>query len=330
MSYASRVRAIGYTACCFTALCGVASAQMVRPLGPSAPVVDGPPVRQAPSPELKNLVAARGIREVTEAPGESSVVISFRAWPSLIPIVEIGREQPVAVAGGRLEFANRLAKVDAKPIPDENEISPTGYTASIPNLESGTRYHYLISVGEGASLRQMRGRFTTTVVRANVTVVFTQLEVTNDSDDGGNGELYFSLFTDGSGACNSFGTNLKPLSWNDNDPPRSLNEVIEIQDAPERIALFVTGYDLDHLTVGGVDVGIPGDPGNVCRQLSGPFNEDSIEGNVAKQTFNLRDFQGDEVRHDFVLDSMSHAAGQGDLSFKVKGYFVIKRERAAP
>jgi hypothetical protein len=224
-----------------------------------------------------------------------------------------------------LEFANRLAKVDAAPIPNKNEISPTGYTASIPNLEGGTRYYYLISAGDGASLRQMRGRFTTSLMRANVTVVFTQLEVTNDSDDGGNGELYFRLFADSGSACKSLGDGNNPLSWNDDDPPRDLNEVIEVQDAPERLTLFATGYDDDSIEIA---FPLPTDPGPGCSELAGPFDKHSIEANVARQTFNLRDFPGDDVRHDFTLDSMPHAAGQGDLSFKVKGYFVIKREKA--
>jgi hypothetical protein len=280
-------------------------------------------VRQAPSPELKNLVAERGIREVTAVPGESSVVISFRAWPSLVPVVEIGRERPVAVAGGRLEFANRLAKVDAAPIPNKNEISPTGYTASVPNLEGGTRYHYLISVGDGASLRQMQGRFSTVRMRTSVTVVYTKLEVTNDSDDGGNGELFFRFFANND-ETRYGGPGGDQLSWNDRDPARKINEVIEIADAPDRLMLAVNGYD-DDITVWQASSGF--DPHG---PLDGPFETTYYEANVARENFDLSNFPGEDVRQDFVLESMSHAAGQGDLSFKVEGYFVIKRERAAP
>lgn len=308
--------------------CAAARAQMVRQRDPAAPVTQptqsGPPVLQAPSAESKNLVTAQGIREVTATPGESNVVISFRAWPSLVPVVEIGAERPVAAAGGRLEFANRLAKVDATPIPNKNEISPTGYTASVPNLERGTRYYYLISAGDGASLRQMRGRFTTAVIRTSVTVVYTKLKVTNDSDDGGNGELFFAFHADyPKGRSTYYGDpGNNKLSWNDQDPARDLNEVIEIADAPERLAIAVNGYD-DDMTIWEPSKGL-----DTLEPLDRPFETESYEANVAKRTFNLSDFPGEEVRHDFVLDAMPHAAGQGDLSFTVEGYFVIKREKA--
>lgn len=332
MTYPRRIYAIACLAC-FASLCGAASAQMVKPYNPSAPVGQptqgGPPVRAAPSPESKNLVTAQGIREVTATPGESSVVISFRAWQSLVPVIEIGTERPVAVAGGRLEFANRLAKVDAAPTPNKNEISPTGYTASIPNLERGTRYYYLISASDGASLRQYRGRFTTASVRTNVTVVYTKIDVTNDSDDGGNGELFFTFranYPNNSSA--SYGdSNKNTLSWNDEDPARQINEVIEVGDAPERLELAVNGFDDDSTPLTTADLP-PG--GDYFRPLDRPFDMALLEGNVARQTFNLGDFPGEEVRHDFVLDSMPHAAAQGDLSFKVEGYFVIKREKTNP
>src|SRR5215204_4488046 len=104
--------------------CAVAGAQMVRPRKPSEPVVqpsNEPPVRTSPSPELKNLVEAEGIREVEVTPGEQDVKISFRARPGVAPVVELATEKPARGEGDQLEFSNQRAMSKAKSDPPNED-----------------------------------------------------------------------------------------------------------------------------------------------------------------------------------------------------------------
>jgi hypothetical protein len=283
------------------------------------PSTTEPPIRQAPSPEMLNTIDSQGIRDVKIVPAEQNAEISFRARPGLNPLVEISREKPVQGEGKKLEFPNRVSKINAEPIPSKYEIVSSGYTINVSGLESGTRYYYLITVGEGDSIRQSQGRFSTFAWKTEVKVVFTEIKVTNDSDDGGDGELLFHFFVNSSplrGNASSF------MSWSDEEPAITVNREYEIPDAPDSIELAVNGFDDD--TPFGLHTGI-----NPTGPLSAPY-DDGEEANVAKKTFNLRDFPGAEIRHDFVLESMAHAKGQGDLSFYVRGYFVIKREKVKP
>ncbi len=142
------------------------SAQVVRPRDRNAPVTkpsNEPPVRTNPSPELKNIVEADGIREESVTPRENDVVITFRARPSVAPIVEVSNEAPVQGDGGRLDFVNRRTMSKATPAPDRIEIVPNLYTVSFSKLERGTTYYYIVTIppSDGASTRQYQGTFTT-------------------------------------------------------------------------------------------------------------------------------------------------------------------------
>ena len=145
----------------------LADAQMVRPRKPSEPVVqpsNEPPVRTKPSPELKNLVEAEGIREVKVTPGEQNVEIFFQARSGVTPVVELAKEKPAQGEGGQLEFRNRRAMSKAKSAPPNvDEIVAAGYTASFAELERGARYYYIITLppADGRSTRQYQGFFTT-------------------------------------------------------------------------------------------------------------------------------------------------------------------------
>jgi hypothetical protein len=309
---------------CVLLFCAVANAQVVITRKPNESVTERsqpePPIREKPSPELINTADAQGIREVKVIPGEKGAAITFRARSGVVPLVEISNQQPVRREGGRLEFPNRLSLTNAAPVPNKYEISPTGYTASISDLEAGTRYYFIITTGDGPSTRQYRGSFTTIEWRLSVKVFFTEIKVTNDSDDGGDGELFFNFYVN-RGQVSFWGTPTISLSWNDDEPPRAIPPPVEfeISDSPETLELQVDGYDEDGPL--GVKTGI--DPG----PLGAPFDNTWFEANLAKQTFNLNDFPGERVRHDFTQESMRQAAGQGDLSFNVKGYFEITRTK---
>jgi hypothetical protein len=312
---------------CILLLAAIAGAQVVRPRKPGEPVTKSspePPVRLQPTPELKNLSEAQGIREVKETPGEQDVVISFRARPSLYPVVEISTQRPTRGQGGVLEFSNRLTMATAKTNDSKYEISSTSYTATLSGLESGTQYFYIITArtpGEASKVRQIQGRFTTIQYRLSVKAVFTEIKVTNDSDDSGNGELFFQFFVN-SREVSFWGYPGLTLSWNDEEPARQISPSVEyeIADAPETVELAVNGFDDDGPL--GVKRGL--DP---TGPLNAPYQDTYFEANVAKQTFNLKELPREQERHDFTLQSMQQAAGQGDLSFIVKGYLIITREK---
>ena len=284
-----------------------------------------PPVRQAPNAEEKNYAYATSIRVGEAEIGETSATLHFKARSGDAPVVEIGLEAPRRNADGILEFANRLDKVDAVVVPEKNVLSQTNFKADLANLNRTTRYFYIITArgSNGTGTLQTQGRFATEDLSVSVTVVYTEIKVTNDSDDGGNGELFFRFYADfPKRDWRAYGSYQKPLSWGDRES-RQINEVIEINDAPDALALVVNGYDDDSVLGGGTGL----EPSEL-EPLNSPIDRTDLEANVAKQTFNLRDFPGKYHRQEFELNSMSHGAGQGDLSFVVKGYFEIKRERA--
>lgn len=282
-----------------------------------------PPVRQASNSEEKNYAYASSIRVGETEIGETSATLHFKARSGDKPVVEIGLEAPRRNSDGTLEFANRLNKVDAVIVPEKNSLTQTNFKADLVALERTTRYYYIITArgSGGTATLQTQGRFATADLRVSVTVVYTEIKVTNDSDDGGNGELFFRFFAEG-GEPTSYGSFETQLSWGDGDT-RGIRELIEVPSASDTLALAVNGYDDDSILGGGSGLEI-----SDFYPLNGPFNRTDVEANVAKQTFNLRDFPGNYHRQDFELHSMSHGAGQGDLSFIVKGYFEIRRERA--
>jgi hypothetical protein len=212
----------------------------------------------------------------------------------------------------------------AKTNDSKYEISSTSYTAKLSGLESGTQYYYIITArtpGEASKVRQIQGRFTTIQYRLIVKAVFTEIKVTNDSDDGGNGELFFQFFVN-SQQVSFWGYVGLTLSWNDEESARPITPPVEheIADAPEIVELAVNGFDDDGPL--GLKRGL--DP---TGPLKAPYQDTYYEANVAKQAFNLKELAGEQGRHDFTLQSMQQAAGQGDLSFIVKGYLVITREQ---
>ena len=322
------IKHLRITFCAVTLLmlfCALANAQVVPTRKSNESVATPtprpePPLRRKPSPELRNTTEAQGIREVKVNPGEKDAAITFRARIGLVPLVEISNVEPVQKEGGKLEFPNRLALTNAAPVPNKYEISPTAYSASISDLEAGTRYYFIITTGDGPSTRQYRGSFTTIEWKLSVKVLFTEIKVTNDSDDGGNGELFFNFYVNGSQAS-FWGTPTMSLSWNDDESARPIPPPVEyeITDSAETLELQVDGFDEDGPL--GTKQGIAPGP------LAAPYENTWFEANLAKKTFNLNDFPGENARHDFTLESMRQTAGQGDLSFNVKGYFLITRTR---
>lgn len=284
-----------------------------------------PPVRQPSNSEEKNYAYASSIRVGETEIGETSATLHFKARSGDKPVVEIGLEAPRRNSDGTLEFANRLNKVDAVIVPEKNSLTQTNFKADLVALERTTRYYYIITArgSGGTATLQTQGRFATADLSVSVTVVYTEIKVINDSDDGGNGELFFRFYADyPRNASKAYGNYEKPLSWSDGEA-RRINEVIEVYDAPDTLALAVNGYDDDSVLGGGSGMEV-----SELDPLYSPINRTDLEANVAKQTFNLRDFPGKYHRQDFEISSMSHGAGQGDLSFIVKGYFEIKRESA--
>lgn len=279
-----------------------------------------PPVRYQPSAEQKNLTEAEGIRDVKISPHENAALFNFRARAGSLPTIEFGLERPTATNGGKLQFPTRLGIANAEVVVDKKALTQTHFMAVLNGLEKETRYYYIITApaSDRTGERQIQGHFKTVTSRYDVVVAFKELKVTNDSDDGGNGELFFRFITNNK-ESRDYGTPQRLLSWNDRDPARSINEVFELSDVGGHLQIGVNGYDDDDVLPGmGLD---PGDN----QLLNAPFGELFTEGNVAKQAFNLAEFAGKGERVDFTIHSMPHASGQGDLSFVVKGYIEVRR-----
>jgi hypothetical protein len=280
-----------------------------------------PPVRYAPTAEEKNLAESQGIRDVKVATDETTALFTFRARASSAPVVEIGGEPPKSGLGGQLEFPARYGLSVAEVVPDSKVLAQTNFKAEFSKLDRRTTYYYIVTVpgSDGTATRQIHGRFTTKESRAQVTVVYTEIDLTNDSDANSNGDLVFDLFVDNN-LFASYGSGKELLDWSDQDGPRRINESTTLANVTDTFLLAVNGCD-DDSTVGPNGCGF-----RFTTPKTRPEGNWDSDTNVARQAFDIRDFPGAEVRHDFVLQSMQQSGGEGDLSFNVKGYFIIKRD----
>ncbi len=297
-----------------------ASAQFVRRIGGDqvrqAPAAERPqpPIRSAPSSDERNNSLAGGLRDFEVKPDENSAVIKFKAPAGSAPVVEIGLESPKYGPNGKLEFSSRLNLVQAEIVTEKNALQQINFKADITGLERGTRYYYLVSTSDARL--QTQDRFKTAALQTNVTVVFTEITVLR-----GEADVFDFWVNDKHLGWIGQTENDKQLDWDRESGSHSINQSIEILDAPDTLEIQTNGCE-DTMTFFEQN-GCGGNFYDHTKQHKTPMGNRAVNLNIAIRSINLRDIQGNNVRQDFEIESQQNEV---DLAFRVKGYFVITRQ----
>lgn len=273
------------------------------------PEAEQPPVRTAPNGEELNNASAQGLRDFVVEPDENKAVIRFKAPAGSSPVVEVALEPPTLGPSGKLEFSTRLSLVKAEIVTDKRALQQINYIADLSNLERGTSYYYLVSTSD-AKL-QTRGRFATSKLKANVTVVFTEISVIR-------GEAGIFDFWVGDKHLGWIGSTDKMLDWDSDSGSHGIEKSIEIPDAPDSLEILVnvctdTSYFFENNGCAGLHA-VP------TRE---PVKNSSSETNAALRSINIKEISGKEGRQDFELESVQ--SGKVEVAFKVRGYIQINR-----
>jgi len=213
---------------------------------PGAPGKGYEPGKGAASTQVQ---AAYDIRNVQVTPTLEGVAFQFDAAPNSRPTVWIGTG-PLAGGPGTYSLLGQPTKLPV------SGGTPNGtmwrYTATGTGLARNTRHRFIITAYPTNIARENEqvGEFKTW--NQAVVVRFTRMDILNDSDKSGAGELSFRFFIapapqewancDPSTACE---TRFNNRSW-DTGSTHPLANTLRMASAPDRIRVWVKGWDADN------------------------------------------------------------------------------------
>jgi hypothetical protein len=275
------------------------------------------------------------IRNVRVTPGIKGVRISFGAGHET-PIVQVSTAAPLREpSSGRWFFAPPAAP--ATPDAPRTELQSLrvqgsaldalrDYSASeSAPLSRNTEYHYLINAPEGTGrvlgrrhlpdpAHQQVGTFRT--LRTDVKVRIDNIYIIDDSDDGGNGELAFTFTINGYryleiGTGTAQRSPGKLLDWGSGST-HAFDDVFDVNDAPDRLRIHVTGYDFDGVNGGRYDASWDARPGG----------DGDGDWNYAKAEYFLDQYSEPSFNFPFKIRT-----GPGStLQFEVRGRVYVTRQ----
>lgn len=227
----------------------------VTPSNPAAVLCVGAPVQ------------AQCIKSVAITRHGTFADFSFVTLQPQLASLQVSAVAPKKQADGTYTFDNL-------PV-DGFALTPakTLHQAQILDLQPNTTYHFIINAGKGAVGGESQWASTFTTLKRQVTVHYTKINVIDDSDDLGNGELFFAFFING-WLMDFQGVSLTyPLGGGGANVSVGSGESIALPDlyvnvidnAPATLTLKVYGHDDD------CDfVPLPGFPATLCTEGSGP------------------------------------------------------------
>jgi hypothetical protein len=275
------------------------------------------------------------IRNVRVVPSAYNVRISFDTFPQpgLVPVIEIARVAPTNTAG---HYSFRGPDAQARGWQIHNRLGDpqkghyvfdlleandrVGEPRNI-QLTPGRLYHYILTLPgtAGNPTYQETGSFTTPLT--SVRVRFQNVNVINDSDDNGNGELRFNFFLNYGQVNENMDYTKGPdgsswLDWGEGN--HGLIEVLETTGEPPFLSIQVDGEDDDGIVHSSIPTATP---------RRGPGQSEGSEWNTANASFDLRDYPGTYVSVPFKIHSMPIGDNTGDLEFEVSGVIEITRAK---
>jgi hypothetical protein len=226
------------------------------------------------------------IRNVRAMATLDRVVIEFDAAPNSRPTVWIGTG-PLVGEPGNYSLLGQPTKLTV------TGGTPNGpmwrYTATGTGLPRNAKHRFIVTAypTNNARLNEATGEFRTW--NQTVVVRFTRMDILNDSDKTGSGDLSFRFFiapaTANRANCNPWTaceTRFDGRSW-DTGSSHPLANTLTFATAPDRIRVWVKGWDADSERAYWVTG--PG-PGSSAYSAQGG-SDNNADWNVARSEFNV-------------------------------------------
>jgi hypothetical protein len=246
-------------------------------------------------------------------------IIKFTTLNSSLPVVSVSTKKP-------LSFPSVSTK-DEKTWSQPTDIASSNFAqigtthqAQLNKLEPGTLYHYVISAHDKKSGRWYKKSGTFKTLNRAITVKFKKLWITDDSDNGGDGELRFGFYINGKPAAKyPSGSGYSSLGTDDQ---KTINIGVAFTPAPKTLTLKATGFDNDNVLFGGsVDTtssGFPADNPNL-----GTGEGDNGEWTSTSQTINVDNRDPVDTVGPIFFKLVAKGAHDSDLEFEVHGEYKI-------
>ena len=268
------------------------------------------------------------ISDVRVIPSASNAIISFKSSQRTPPLIEVGRVPPQADRFGVMVFPVGTSAF-TRFVQLQDGRYTLNFNASNEQLNAGTTYYYIINVfndnqNDPARKREQEVGDVNTFSQS-VKVVWEKILITDDSDDGGAGEisLWFWINYGQPGAhwlaINELGDNSASTGQ-----IFGIDREHVVENAPNDLSLSVSGVEDDTPFLNGV-FGTGGARGSgQGPPLEGPSSTKHFDYNVAKDTIDLTSYPselGETRSQTFRLVSNPN----GKLNFEVYGHFEITR-----
>lgn len=281
--------------------------------------------------EIKQPTRLPFISDVFVIPSASNAIISFKSTQRTPPLVEIGRVPPTPDRFGVMAFPHG-SSLFTRFVQIQNGRYSLNFNATNEQLDPGTTYYYIINVFNDNQNHPTRkreqevGQIST--FSQSVKVVWERIEILNDSDDGGAGEISLWFWIN-YGQPGARGVAINNLGKNSASTGQTFPLYLEytIEEAPNNLSLSVSGFEDDTSILSGIFGSRVARGTNPGEPVSGPSRDMHFEYNVAQETIDLTRFPGGlgENVQQFKLVSMPNGGGLGNLSFAVYGHFEITR-----
>jgi hypothetical protein len=260
-----------------------------KPDVPEARPIDAPGARRTGSDAVP---AALGIRDVSVTPGLQAVAIRFTTASDANVAVSVSTAPPSG-APGKYQFASGIPLV-VKRNRTGNVWQYTTYSQT--TLPMNTHHWFLISMGGTyTKIDQRTGEFTTK--NQTVIVHFERMHILNDSDKDSDGELSFRFFAGPSTEVepcvgrayqsDCFDRGFDGRAWGSGST-HSLANTIRMPTAPNRIRVWVKGWDVDDVRTDTRYASSPVGPGGAGGRYGvGGGSDMYSDYNTASAEFNV-------------------------------------------
>ncbi len=281
--------------------------------------------------EIRKTARLPFISDVYVLPSASNAIISFKSSQRTPPLLELGRVPPTPDRFGVMAFPHGTS-LFTRFVQLQNGRYTLNFNAANEQLEAGTTYYYIINVFNDNQNQPTRkreqeiGQIST--FSQSVKVVWEAINIINDSDDGGAGEISLWFWIN-YGQPGARGVAINNLGKNSAHTGQTFPIDFEytIEEAANDLSLSVSGFEDDTSVLSGIFGSRVARGANPGEPLSGPSRDMNFEYNVARETFDLTRFPEGlgENRQQFKLVSMPNGGDKGNLSFEIFGRFEVTR-----
>lgn len=238
------------------------------------------------------------ISGVQVTPHGQYATIAFHTNVPGVAIVQVAEVAPTKLPDGTLSYANIGT--------DSFATTPavTDHTVELPNLKPNTYYHFLINAAKGSTGKDAQYQGTFTTLKRYVKATITEINLLDDTEWNGAGDVVFNLYADFTGP--DFFPSGGTTKWNSNETKTMNIHVTTV--AVDSMTVKLRAWEWDDDQQGW----LPGYPITI-----GSYNTAGLDGDnaIASKTFDVTGNGHDEA---FTQNFSLLTTGQ-DLKFKAYG-----------